>query len=403
MGRLTVPAIESAKARETLYKLPDGDGLVLWVYPNGSKLWRFRYRYGGRENMVSVGRYPEVELKAARSKALDFRRALIDGRDPAEEKRAEKFAQADSFRAVAEEWLKQQRTGFSAKTMSSAEGRLKRWVYPKLGNWSISDIEPPDVLRVLRPIEGLGKHETAHRVRNRISQVFRYAIATGRASRDPTADLRGALSPVPTENRAALTKPADVGGLLRAIDSYQGQPAVMHALRLAPLVFVRPGELRAAEWAEFELDGKTPEWRIPKEKTKMRTEHVVPLSTQASAILEELREHTGHGKFLFPSLRSRDRCMSDNTLNAALRRMGYDKTQQTAHGLRSTASTLLNELGWHPDLIELQLAHKPRDKVRAAYNKAERLADRRKMMQAWADYLEGLRSGAKVVAIGSDG
>lgn len=397
--KLSDTRIRQAKPRDGLYKLADGDGLVLCVHPNGSKLWRLRYRYGGRENMVSLGRYPEVTLKAARREALKHRRSLAAGRDPAGEKRAERTARADTFRAVAEEWLEAQRTGLAAKTMSSAEARLKRWVYPTLGNWGLGDIEPPDVLRVLRRIESLGKHETAHRVKNRISQVFRYAIATGRATRDPTADLRGALAPVPTENRAALTRPADVGALLRAIDVYQGQPAVMYALRLAPLVFVRPGELRAAEWAELELDGKQPEWRIPAARMKMGDRHIVPLARQSVALLEALREHTGHGRYLFPSLRSAERCMSDNTLNAALRRMGYAKTEQTAHGFRSAASTLLNELGWDPDVIELQLAHKPRNKVRAAYNRAERLAERRKMMQAWADYLDGLKAGANVSAI----
>ncbi len=237
-------------------------------------------------------------------------------------------------------------------------------------------------------------YETAHRVRNRISQVFRYAIATGRATRDPTADLKGALAPVPTEHRPAVVTPAEVGGLLRAIESYQGQPAVMYALRLAPMLFVRPGELRAAEWIEIDLDGTV--WRIPAAKMKMDKRHIVPLSTQAVAILGELTALTGTGRYLFPSLRTTQRCMSENTLNAALRRLGYAKDQQTAHGFRTIASTLLNELGFPPDLIELQLAHKPRDKVRAAYNRAERRA----MMQAWADYLDGLKTGAKVTAIG---
>ena len=267
------------------------------------------------------------------------------------------------------------------------------FMFPAFGKWPIRDIKPADLLRELRKLEAKGLHETAHRTRQRMSQVFRYAVATGRADHDITASLRGALTPIPTEHRAALTDPSQVGALLRAIDGYQGQPSVMAALKLAPLVFVRPRELRAAEWIEIDLDAA--EWRIPAERMKMGERHIVPLSTQAIAILEELQPVTGHGRYLFPSLRTDARCISDNTLNAALRRLGYGKTEQTAHGFRTIASTLLNELGHHPDVIERQLAHAPRNKVRAAYNRAERLAERRKMMQAWADYLDGLKSDKK--------
>lgn len=384
--KLTDTLIRGTKPRERGYKLSDGSGLHLLVQPNGARLWRFRYRYGGRENMIGLGRYPEVTLARARAKALECRRQLDAGLDPSVIKQADRDARDETFGAVAEEWLEKQHfadvTRFKALWLLSLVEPLKRR--------PIREIKPADLLRELRKIETKGLHETAHRVRQRVSQVFRYAVATGRADYDITGSLRGALAPVPTENRAALTNPAKVGELLRAIDGYQGQPAVMYALRLAPLLFVRPGELRAAEWSEFDLDGA--EWRIPAERMKMGERHIVPLATQALTLLAELKPLTGRGRYLFPSIRTAERCISDGTLNAALRRLGYSTDEQTTHGFRTIASTLLNELGFHPDVIELQLAHKPRDKVRAAYNKAERLAERRQMMQAWADYLDGLKA-----------
>ena len=246
---------------------------------------------------------------------------------------------------------------------------------------------------MLRPIESRGMNETAHRALQRCGQIFRYAIATGRATRDITSDLRGALAPVVVENRAAITEPAKIGALLRAIDDYIGHPTTLIALKLSPLVFLRPSELRAAEWSEIDL--QTAEWRVPAARMKMRERHIVPLASQAVVLLRELRSVTGKGKFLFPSLRTSDRPMSVNTVNAALRRLGYARDEMTGHGFRAMACTCLNELGWHPDVIELQMAHAERSKVRAAYNRAERLADRRKMMQAWADYLDGLRAGRR--------
>jgi integrase len=256
-----------------------------------------------------------------------------------------------------------------------------------------------DVLKVLRRIEGRGIHETAHRTRQRCAQVFRYAVQTERAARDVTADLRGALAPVVSEHHASITEPARIGELLRAIDGYNGQAVTGYALKLPPLLFVRPGELRHAEWTEFDLDGHESHWRIPAEKMKMGEQHVVPLAKQALVLLLELRSLTGRGRYVFPSLRSGSRPMSDNTVNAALRRLGYTHAEMTGHGFRSLASTCLNEQGYHPDLIELQLAHAERNQVRAAYNKAQRLPERRKMMQAWADYLDGLRAGVEVVPI----
>jgi integrase len=391
---LTDKALRALKPRERPYKRADDMGLYVIVRPDGAVWWRFKYRHGGREKLISFGTYPDVKLKRAREKRDEARRLLDAGVDPSAKRRAEREASADSFEAIAREWLERQQTGLSASTLESAKARLEQWAFPSLGSTPVRAVEPPDVLRTLRKIEALGKHETAHRVRQRISQVFRYAIATGRATRDPTADLRGALAPVPTENRPAVTDPKGVAALLRAIDGYQGQPAVMYALRLAPLVFVRPGELRAAVWTEFTLDGAEPEWRIPAERMKMGERHIVPLSVQAVALLGDLKMHTGRTRYLFPSLRTTNRPISDNALNAALRRLGYSSEEMVSHGFRTIASTLLNELGFHPDLIELQLAHKPRDKVRAAYNKAERLSERRKLMQTWADHLDGLKAAA---------
>lgn len=398
-GSLTDAKIRGAKPRTDAYKLGDGGGLWLYVNPNGRRLWRFRFRQPttGKDTMLSFGSYPEVPLADARDKALTARRLLIDGKHPTAVKQAERAQQANTFEAMAEEWLGKQ-------TLAEVTRAKAQWLFglvmPDLGAQPIAAIKAPDVLKALRKIEVKGHHETAHRAKQRIGQVFRYAVATGRAEHDPTSVLRGALKAPEVTNHAALTDPARVAELLRAIDGYVGQPATHCAVKLAPLLFVRPGELRAAEWPEFSLDAKEPTWRIPGERMKMGEQHIVPLSTQAVAILRELQPLTGRGRYVFPSLRSADRPMSNNTVNAALRRLGYTGDEMTGHGFRSMASTLLNEQGWHPDLIELQLAHAERNKVRAAYNKAQRLGERRKMMQAWADYLDGLKAGGdKVVAI----
>ncbi len=385
-------------------------GLHLLVTPSGSRLWRFRYRKpqararaegegrraGRPENMLALGAYPTVTLAAAREKATGLRRLLDEGKDPAREAEAKREARVNTFEALAQEWLGKQ-------TLADVTRAKAEWIFglvlPDIGATAIAELEAPEVLRALQKIEAAGHYETAHRAKQRIGQVFRFAVATGRATHDPTSALRGALKAPDVTNRAALTDPARVGELLRAIDAYIGQPATHAALRLAPLTFVRPGELRAAEWAEFSLESAEPAWRIPGERMKMGEAHIVPLSRQAVAILRELRPLTGAGKYLFPSLRSAERPMSDNTINAALRRLGYTTDEMTGHGFRAMASTLLNEQGWHPDLIELQLAHAERNKVRAAYNRAQRLAERRKMMQAWADYLDGLKAGGNVVPI----
>ena len=303
------------------------------------------------------------------------------GIDPSAQRRTVKIARADTFKVIAEEWLEMQAERLAAITMTKARWILGSFVYPRLGSRPIAEITAPEVLAVLRPIESRGMNETAH--------IFRYAIATGRATRDITSDLRGALAPVVVENRAAITEPAKIGALLRAIDDYIGHPTTLIALKLSPLVFLRPTELRAAEWSEIDL--QTAEWRVPAARMKMRERHIVPLASQAVAILRELHSVTGKGRYLFPSLRTSDRPMSVNTVNGALRRLGYARDEMTGHGFRAMACTCLNELGWHPDLIELQMTHAERNKVRAAYNRAERLAERRKMMQAWADNLDGLR------------
>ena len=387
---LTVTKIRSAKARETPYKLADGGGLTLLVKPNGAKLWRFRYRFQGRENMLAVGSYPDTDLALARDNRDEARKLLARGIDPSAKRSEAKQAKGNSFEEIAREWMQKQK--LAEVTIVKAKWILETFVYPSIGRRPISEVTASEILRVLRSIESKGFHETAHRARQRISQVLRYATATGRADRDVTHDLRGALTAVPTKHRAAIIDPKKVGELLRAIDGYEGQPAAAYALRLAPLLFVRPGELRTAEWNEFDVDAKEPVWRIPAAKMKTKVQHIVPLATQVVALLSELRPLTSYSKYLFPGLRTPDRCLSDAAIGAALRRLGFSKDEVSPHGFRTTASTLLNELGYNADVIERQLAHVPSDKVRSAYNRAERLAERRNMMQAWADYLDGLKA-----------
>jgi len=381
----------------------DGGGLYLLLNPNGSKWWRLKYRYEGKEKLLSLGVYPDTGLADAREKRDAARKLLAAGVDPGSQRKAQKAAGeerlANSFEVVANTWLEGQRRTLATVTFEKAERNFRVLVYPWLGKRPVSEIEPPEVLACLRRIEAGGHHETAHRMKQRIAQVYRYAIAHGLAKSNPAADLSDALQPIASKSRAAITDPSEVGGLLRAIETFHGQFATTCALKLAPLVFVRPGELRKAEWPEFDLDAA--EWRIPGEKMKMREEHVVPLSMQAVAILRELYPLTNTGRYLFPGARDRKRPMSENTVNAALRRLGYDGETMCGHGFRAMASTRLNEMGWAPDVIERQLAHAERNKVRAAYNRASYLAERRKMMQAWADYLDGLRVGGKVVAFKS--
>ncbi len=397
---LTDTAIRNVKPPERPRKLFDERGLYLLLNPDGSRYWRLKYRIAGREKQISLGVHPNVGLKLARDRRDEARKLVAAGVDPSAHRKAEKLARLNTLEDIARECLdhmqkppkKGSRAPLSRVTVEKALWMLETFVFPRLGSHPIASITPTEVLKVLRKIEGRGTHETAHRTKQRCGRVFRYAIATGRAERDVTADLRGALAAVVPQNHAAITEPKKVGELLVALDAYQGQPTVAGALRLAPIVFVRPGELRAAEWVEFDLDGDEPEWRVPAQRMKMREQHIVPLARQAVEVLRALKTLSRNSHLVFPSLRSAKRPMSENTLNAALRRLGYAKDEMTAHGFRSVASTFLNELGWAPDLIEPQLAHAERNKVRAAYNRAERLPERRRMMQAWADHLDSLKA-----------
>jgi integrase len=391
MPLLTETRIRAAKPAEKPYKLFDERGLFMLVTTAGGRLWRFRYRLGGVEKLLTLGAYPDVSLKRAREKRDDARRSVADGIDPGAKRRAEHDAEINTFVAVADEWLLTKKNALTPATWERDHRQIHKWVVPYLGNKPIASIEAPELLEVLKRIEAKGVIDTAHRSREVCGRVFRYAIATGRAKHDIAADLVGALAPRTTQHHAAITDPAKVGELLRAIDGYDGQPTTGAALRLAPYVFVRPTELRAAEWSEITLDSEQPEWRIPAERMKMREAHIVPLARQSVNILRGLQPITGRQQYVFPAIGGGGRPLSENTLNGAIRRLGYSGEEMTAHGFRTMASTLLNEQGVHPDLIELQLAHAERNTVRAAYNRAQRLAERREMMQCWADYLDKLR------------
>ena len=381
------------------YKVTDERGLYLEVTPKGGKRWRFKYRFGGKEKLLSLGLYPDVSLKQARERREDHRKHVANGIDPSDLRKAEKQSTGDqnSFETVAREWHRKFSATWSESHSSRTLIRLEQNVFPWLGKKNISDITAPELLTALRRVENRGALETAHRVNQICGQVFRYGIATGRAERDPAADLKGALPPTKVKHHASITEPIKVGALMRAIQDFTGTIVTATALKLSPLVFVRPGELRQAEWSEIDLDNA--EWRIPPEKMKMRVVHIVPLSSQAIEVLKQIQPLTGRDKYVFPSNRTITRPMSDNTVNAALRRMGYTKDEMTAHGFRSMASTILNEQGWFGDAIERQLAHGESNGVRAAYNYAQHMPERKKMMQAWADYLDGLASGADVIPI----
>lgn len=399
---LTEIAIKAAKPRPKPYRMTDGHGLYLLVRPDGARWWRLDYRRpGGDRNTLSLGVYPEISLKKARDRRDESRRLLKDGVDPGAKRQADKVALADSFEVVAREWFAKFSPRWAPTHSSKIITRMEKDIFPWLGSRPVSAITAPELLTCLRRIEARGALDTAHRAHQNCGQIFRYAVATGRAERDPSGDLRGALPPATHVHYASITEPEKIGALLRAIDGYDGTFVSRCALRLAPLVFVRPGELRAAKWTEFDLDKA--EWRIPAERMKARVLHIVPLSTQAIEVLRDLKPLTGRSEYLFPSVRTRSKPISDNTLNAALRRLGYTSDEVTTHGFRSMASTLLNEQGWDRDAIERQLAHGERDEVRAAYNYAQYLPVRRKMMQAWADYLDTLRqlastSSGKVAA-----
>jgi integrase len=391
--------IRNAKPKEKFYKLSDSEGLYLHVTEKGGKLWRFKYRFDGKYKLLALGSYPEISLLDARQRRDDARRQLANGIDPGAVRKAQKQAKTEStetFEVIAREWHDRYAPTWKARHAESLLIRLKRDVFPYLGIWPIKGIKAPELLAVLRRIESRGALETAHRARSICGQIFRYAVATGRCERDPAADLKGALPPVQTINRAAITEPKKVGELLRAIDGYQGGFVVQCALKIAPLVFVRPGELRHMEWTE--LDFENAQWNIAAGKMKMKEPHLVPLSKQAIDILTEVQKLTGESRYVFPSGRSFDRPMSDNAILAALRRMGYAKDEMSGHGFRAMARTILDEvLQVRPDFIEHQLAHAVRDPNGRAYNRTAHLNERRKMMQQWADYLDGLKTGAKVI------
>lgn len=376
------------------YKLADGRGLFLLVTPQGGKWWRFKYRHEGKEKLLSLGTYPDISLKEAREKRDTARKQLANGIDPASHrkalKRAKSEANANSFEVVAREWFAKQQSHWKDSHASKVIRRLEQDAFPWIGSRPISDLEPSDLLEVLRRVESRGTHETAHRLLQNFGQIFRYAVATQRAKRDQAADLRGALSPAKEIHYPSLKQPHQIGQLLRAIDGYQGQFQTKIALLLAPLVFVRPGELRKAEWAEIDFNNAV--WRIPPHKMKMGEEHIVPLARQALSLLTELKSVTGQYRYLFPGQRTPTRPMSENTLNAALRRLGYSKEEMTGHGFRSMASTRLHEEGLFPsEVIERQLAHGERNTVKRAYNHAQHLPKRKEMMRWWADYLDALK------------
>ena len=396
MSALTDAAIKAAKPGKKAFKLYDERGLYLLVNTAGGRWWRLKFRADGKEKLLSLGVYPEVSLKQARERRDAARKKLADNVDISAERHAQRFASSNSFESIAREWFEKFSKTWKPKHSDKVIRRFELYLFPWVGSKPIGRIEAPELLICLRRVEGKGAVDTAKRVLQSCGRVFRYAIATGRASRDPSADLRGAIPPTKVCHLASFTEPSKVGELLRAIEAHRGSTAVSCALRLAPLVFVRPGELRGAKWEEIDFQKK--EWRIAADRMKMGEQHIVPLSRQAIAVLEEIKPVTGRGTFVFPSARTLSRPLSDVALLAALRRMGFEKGTVTVHGFRSTASTLLNEQGWSRDAIERQLAHGERDGVRAAYNFAEHLPERRKMMQAWADYLETLKGASPSIA-----
>ncbi|TWT20330.1 DUF4102 domain-containing protein [Luteimonas marina] len=396
-------AIRKTKPAAKPVKLVDGGGLYLILRPDGGRWWRLDYRrpVTGKRNTLSLGTYPFVGLAEARDKRYAAKKLLAVGIDPGQQRKAEKAVAADraasSFAAVADELLTQRAQKLAPGSAVRERRLLEKDLEPYIGSLPVSEVPAPLLLQALRKIVGRGAVETAHRARALASQVFRYAVATGRADRNPATDLIGALAQPKEGHFAALTEPAQVGPMLRALHGYEGTPVVMAALKLAPLVFVRPGELRRARWSDINLEAG--EWRFTASKTG--TPHIVPLATQAVEILKELQPLTRRSVYVFPGIRDCDRPMSDNTVNAALRRMGFDGDTMTGHGFRAMARTILDEvLGFRPDYIEHQLAHSVRDPLGRAYNRATHLPERRKMMQAWADYLDRLRDGREDKATG---
>lgn len=403
---LTPSAVANAKPQAKPYKLADGRGMYLLVKPDGARWWRFDYRRPGtgKRNTLSLGTFPDVSLRMAREKRENARTQLADGIDPGVVRQEVKAAKvkaaaaedvaAYTFEVAAREWMARQ--DVAEVTANKTRWILESFLFPEIGNIPLTEVTPGQLRDALRKVEATGKLESAKRARVKAGQVFRWAILEGTADIDPTASLRNVLKRPRNKHHAAITDPPKIGELLRAIDGFTGQPVTLAALKLAPLVFVRPGELRMAEWAELDLDSAV--WRIPAERMKMKAAHIVPLSAQAVVILRDLYPLTGGGRYLFPGLRTVNRPMSENTVNAALRRLGYGTDEMTGHGFRSMAATRLNEMGWNSDAIERQLAHAESNKVREAYTHAAQYLDERtRMMQTWADYLDALRTGATVL------
>jgi len=397
---LTANAVKNARPKEKPYKLSDRDGLYLLVKPTGVRYWRMNYRFNGQQRTLSFGRWPEIMLSEAREMLLEARRKLAKRVDPAEQAKLDKIAKSlaatNTFETIAEEWLdKIEKEGAAPLTLKKARWLLGK-TYAAIGRRPITEISAHELLLVLKKEEATKRYNTANRIRSTCSQVFRYAIATARAQRDIAVDLRGALITPREQHRAAVTTAAEATALLRAVEDYEGSALTRIALRLLPHLFVRPGELRWAEWREFDFEKGV--WTIPDFKMKMRRPHAVPLSRQALAIISEIDHDAAYSDFLFPSLRALDRPMSNNTINAALRRLGYSKDQMTGHGFRAMAATLLNEMGiWNPDAIERQLAHADGNSIRRAYARGQYWEERVRMMQHWSDYLDQLRDGATVL------
>ena len=400
---LTDTTIRNAQPATKAARLFDGGGLYLEVSPAGGKLWRLKYRIGGKEKRLALGAYPAVSLAGARQRRDDARKLLADGIDPGEHRKAAKSMRAglaaNTFEVIGREWYAKTAPTLAENTRDKMLRRLETDVFPWIGARPLSALAASDLIKLIERIEQRGALDIAKRAHNYVGRIFRYAVGRGLVSRDPSRDieLKDILPPADVQHHASVKEPKAVGGLLRAIDGFTGAFSTLCALRLAALTFVRPGELRHAEWKEFDFEKA--EWRIPPGKMKMKEQHIIPLSTQALAILREIQPLTGSGRYVFPSERGGSRPMSENTINAALRRMGYAKDEMTGHGFRSMASTLLHELGLPHAVIERQLAHGERNKVSAAYNFAEHLPERRVMMQTWADYLDKLKAGAEVIPL----
>jgi len=394
---LTDIKARQAKPQEKIYRITDEQGLYLEVHPSGSKYWRHKYRFAGKEKRISHGVYPEVSLAQARAARDEARRLLREGVDPSQFRKTTKQTQAreasNTFSALAAEWFEKQRPTWAASTASKRQGLIKNDLNPWLGSTPITDIDTHDLLGVLQRIEDRGAIDTAHNARQVLNQIFRYAKQTRRIEENPATDLAGAIRPKATKHRPAIIDPVQLGKLLADIDRYNGTHVVRCLLKLCPLLFQRPGEMIAMQWAE--IDWEAAVWRIPADKMKMGIAHDVPLSEQAIAILRDLERRTGHRPYVFPNARNPRSHASPATINSALQKLGYDtKTQHCAHGFRASARTLLDEvMGYRLEWIEQQLAHQVRDSLGRAYNRTKHLPQRAEMMQAWADYLDGLREG----------